>query len=448
MTTQIPVGADTPTLLADRLVADTFAGYAYSYPHKSAYRQLDPPVDVATAWAHQDTSSVFLYTHLPFCEMRCGFCNLFTTIRPGEDFMARTLAAIARQSADMAEAIRPGQVTTAAFGGGTPSFLDTDELITLFEQLAATWPVSWADIPVSFEISPGTVDRTKLDELHRLGVTRISMGVQSFVDAELKALARPQNRETVDNACAQIVDVGFDTFNLDLIYGMENQTVDSWLFSLAEAVRRGPNDLYLYPLYVRELTGMGRTGRVAGEHRRELYRIGRDYLLDAGFVQRSMRNFQRPHSAAITTYSCQEDGMVGLGPGARSYTSNLHYSTEFAVGQKGVRNIIESFSNTEEFGTIDHGVRLSVEDEERRFVIQGLLQVEGLDENAFTERFGRSTIDALPQLVELAELGLAETSVDTQTTALTAKGFEYSDVIGPWLYSPAVQAQMDTYDLV
>ena len=432
--------------------AGTYAGYAYAYPHKTSYRPLDPPVTFRTAWETENRDSLFLYVHIPFCEMRCGFCNLFTSIGPEQDFIDATMAAIERQSNQVADLVEPDQVTLAAFGGGTPSFLRTPELVKMFDQLASTWSVDWADTPTSFEISPGTVDREKLAALKQVGISRISMGVQSFVKHDLKAMARPQKATEVEQACGWINELGFDTFNLDLIYGTANQTAGNWLHSLEQAVEHGPNELYLYPLYVRALTGLGRTGRQAGDHRRELYRLARDYLTSVGFVQQSMRLFRRasttqPSSMDSVDYSCQEDAMVGLGPGARSYTSALHYSSEYAVKRSGVDSIIDRFNRQQDFSTIDYGIRLDIEEQHRRYVIKSLLRSPGLDEAAFHRAFDLDPIEALPQLVELEQLGLAEHSQPNQLV-LTPLGMEYSDTIGPWLYSAAVNAQMDTFELV
>ena len=117
-----------PSALADRLQAGTYAGYAYAYPHKTSYRALQPPADARSLWADEDKSALFLYVHVPFCEMRCGFCNLFTTIGAEDDFVAETLSAMHRQSAQVAEAVGPEGIAVAAFGGGTPSYLSTQTL--------------------------------------------------------------------------------------------------------------------------------------------------------------------------------------------------------------------------------------------------------------------------------------------------------------------------------
>ena len=92
-------------LLVERMKQGGYDGYAYAYPHKTAYRPLDPPVPLDDAWRCEDKRNLFLYVHLPFCEMRCGFCNLFTTTRPGAGLVSETLSAIRRQSEIVASAI-------------------------------------------------------------------------------------------------------------------------------------------------------------------------------------------------------------------------------------------------------------------------------------------------------------------------------------------------------
>ena len=430
-----------------RIEEGGYDGYAYAYPHKTAYRPLDPPVPLKQAWEREDKQNLFLYVHLPFCEMRCGFCNLFTTVQPGASLTSRTLAAIERQSAAVAAAVGPGDIAQAAFGGGTPSLLSEAEMAHLFDHLASAWPVRWSEIPVSFEASPGTITRAKLDLLRQLGVDRISLGVQSFVAEDLVALKRPQPSGELERACHEIKAADFPVFNIDLIYGNEGQDASRWQRSLNCALEWRPEEIYLYPLYVGKLTNLDRSGKRPGEHRRELYRQARDFLRAAGYRQISMRLFRRPEVTRKTDYCCQEDGMIGLGPGARSYTRSLHYSTEYAVGQMGVKAIIEDFDSRNEADhcLASYGTWLDAEEQKRRFVIKSLLRAEGLLHAAFHRRFGSTLAESLPELQELLELGLAYDLAGTMR--LNDEGLALSDTIGPWLYSETVTSSMDSYAL-
>lgn len=433
--------------LAQRMEEGGYDGYAYAYPHKTSYRPFAAPVPLAGAWQGENTRNLFLYVHLPFCEMRCGFCNLFTTVQPGGGFVDQTLAAIRRQSEAVAHAIKPQGIAQAAFGGGTPSFLAESEIEQLFLHLSGTWPVHWGKIPVSFEVSPGTITPPKLALLKQLGVDRISLGVQSFVAEDLISLKRPQPAGELEHACGIIKSARFRVFNLDLIYGNEGQDARRWQRSLDRALEWQPEELYLYPLYVGKLTNLDRSGKRPGEHRRDLYRQARDFLGAAGYRQISMRLFRRADVTRHADYCCQEDGMVGFGPGARSYTRALHYSTEYAVGQTGVKKIIQNFNEhtTDQFTVADFGATLDLEEQKRRYIIKSLLRTEGVSLAGYQRRFGSSLGDDLPQLHELSELGLVAEGSDF--LRLNEAGLAYSDTIGPWLYSDLVTATMDAYEL-
>jgi oxygen-independent coproporphyrinogen-3 oxidase len=138
--------------------------------------------------------------------------------------------------------------------------------------------------------------------------------------------------------------------------------------------------------------------------------------------------------------------MVGLGCGARSYTSATHYASEYAVGARGVREILDAWvaRPDDAFGVADYGVHLGHEDQRRRFAALALL-AEGIDLDAYRRRFGADVMADLPELGDLEPLGLATRGEDR--LALTAAGLERSDAIGPWLCSDRVRALMQDYTL-
>jgi oxygen-independent coproporphyrinogen III oxidase len=388
--------------------------------------------------------------------MRCGFCNLFTTANPPPGFAPDYLAALRRQAARTREALGQATFARLAVGGGTPTYLDEASLESLFDVAERTFGVDPQNIPVSVETSPLTAEAGKLRLLRERGVDRISIGVQSFIEAEVKAVGRSQKTAVVEQALDRIRNVGFPTLNIDLIYGLPWQTTGSWLESLRAALRFKPEELYIYPLYVRPLTGLGRRGQKAEDDLRPAcYRAGRELLLESGYRQVSMRMFQAAQTptADCPAYCCQNDGMVGLGCGARSYTRALHYSGEYAVGATGVREILAAYfakaarivKTDDAFDFVDYGFRLDGAERRRRFVIQSLLQVEGLDFAAYRARFGSETMDDLPELARLEDHGLA--TRDDARLRLTEEGVEMSDVIGPALYSARVRRLMKSYQL-
>jgi coproporphyrinogen III oxidase-like Fe-S oxidoreductase len=147
---------------------------------------------------------------------------------------------------------------------------------------------------------------------------------------------------------------------------------------------------------------------------------------------------------ASTAYSCQEDGMVGLGSGARSYTSGLHYSFEYAVEIGHVRRIIDEYIATDDFSAAAVGFALSDGERRRRHLIQSLLQAEGTDRSFYKKRFSADPwADFADELAPLADVGWV--TCDASAIRLTAEGLGWSDAIGPALFSPDVRSLMDGY---
>jgi coproporphyrinogen III oxidase-like Fe-S oxidoreductase len=422
-----------------------YQGYVYAYPHKTSYRPLTPRPLLSDVWADEGRDALFLYLHVPFCEMRCGFCNLFTRTGASGELTTAYLDALERQADSVRDALGEASFATAAFGGGTPTYLTAAELERLCD-LAGRF-ADLTEIPWSVETSPATATTDRLNVLAAQGATRVSIGVQSFVDAEARAVIRPQRRAEVEAALDRIRAVGFDTLNIDLIYGIDGQTPESWRYSLDAAMSWEPEELYLYPLYVRPLTGLGRRGRGWDDQRLELYRAGRDHLLGLGYEQVSMRMFRRAGSRdAGTAYCCQSDGMVGLGCGARSYTAGLHYSFEYAVGASLTRGIIGEYVRASDFDVARVGFALDGDERRRRHLIQSLLQASGLRRADYRRRFGTDpAADFAIELADLADRGRLDAHRG-EVVRLTPEGLAHSDAIGPALFSPRVRTLMDTYE--
>lgn len=447
-----------------------YESYVYAYPHKTAYRRLPDRPSLRELWAGERKDALSLYLHIPFCEVRCGFCNLFTRIGAPDELTTRYLDALDRQATAVREALSgPGQEGTdairfaaAAFGGGTPTFLDAAELERLCDIAEKRMGADLRAVPLSVETSPATATADRLAVLAGRGATRLSIGVQSFVDAEARAAVRPQRRADVEAALGRIRDARIPVLNIDLIYGIDGQTEHTWRHSLDAALAWRPEELYLYPLYIRPLTGLGRldagSDAVWDAQRLRLYRQGRDRLLAKGYEQVSMRMFRLPDSGTDSgtgapprgadDYACQTDGMIGLGCGARSYTSRLHYSFDYAVDMREIRTIIDTYTATEDFSRAEVGRPVDEDEARRRHLLQSLLQAQGMEVADYRERFGSVPAEDFPaELDRFAELGWLDTGTDPGLLRLSPEGLAYSDALGPALFSPAVRAAMAAYEV-
>ncbi|WP_405534082.1 STM4012 family radical SAM protein [Streptomyces sp. NBC_00075] len=434
-----------------------YQSYTYAYPHKTAYRKLPTSPRLADLWAGESRQSLSLYLHIPFCEIRCGFCNLFTRIGAPGDLTGRYLDAVQRQAAAVREALgdaEPPRFANAAFGGGTPTFLEAAELERLCDIAEREMGVDLRAVPLSVEASPSTATADRLAVLAERGTTRLSLGVQSFVEEEARAAVRPQHRSDVEAALTRIREAGVPVLNIDLIYGIDGQTAASWRYSLDAALAWRPEEIYLYPLYIRPLTGLGRrvdpaaADREWDEQRLRRYREGRDHLLSQGYEQVSMRMFRRSDAPpqGPDDYACQTDGMIGLGCGARSYTSRLHYSFDYAVSMGEIRGIIDDYTATTDFSRALHGRPVDEDEARRRHLLQSLLQAQGMPVAEYRLRFDTDPYADFPaELDTLDARGWLENGPEEQLR-LSAEGLAHSDAIGPEFFSPDVRAAMAAYE--
>ncbi|MFF3846608.1 STM4012 family radical SAM protein [Streptomyces sp. NPDC002328] len=438
-------------------LTNPYQHYVYAYPHKTAYRGLPDRPTLRSLWAEEPKNALSLYLHIPFCEVRCGFCNLFTRIGAPDGLTGAYLDALERQATAVREALGDSddvRFATAAFGGGTPTFLTAAELTRLADIAEHRMGADLRAVPLSVEASPATATADRLAVLAERGTTRLSLGVQSFVDSEARAAVRPQRRADVEAALARVRDARIPVLNIDLIYGIDGQTQDTWRHSLDAALAWRPEELYLYPLYVRPLTGLDRrrTGPDPAwdEQRLRLYRAGRDHLLAHGYTQQSMRMFRRADAPpqGADDYACQTDGMIGLGCGARSYTAGLHYSFDYAVDMHEIRGIIDDYVSrpAADFARAEYGRRMDADESRRRHLLQSLLQADGLPLDDYRARFGGDPADDFaPELARLADRGWL-TDDTPGVLRLTPAGLAHSDAIGPGLFSPAVRAAMAAYE--
>lgn len=435
----------TPVSLLDQ---SPYQHYVYSYPHKTSYRSIAERT-VHSVWSHEKLNSLFLYIHIPFCEMRCGFCNLFTTVTQDHDFIRQYVNAIQCQANRVKESIGEPTFARFALGGGTPTQLPIKSLVKVLEIAETTMGNSLQIIPMSVEVSPDTATQEKLNLLFQRGTDRISIGVQSFIDSEVLTIQRRQSTENVKDTLHRIRAIGFPTLNIDLIYGLPGQTVDSWLQSIQTALQFQPEELYLYPLYVRPLTGLGITDRAWDDQRLDCYRFGRALLVDHGYQQISMRMFRKSDVSVPSgpVYCCQSDGMVGLGCGARSYTQTLHYSYDYAVNAKEIRHILTHYidSTEHDFDVINYGFELNQEEQQRRFILLSLLSQAGMDLGEYCDRFHTDALTDFPKLQYFLNLELLQHN--NHRLYLTETGLERSDAIGPSLFSDNVNTLMDTYKI-
>jgi oxygen-independent coproporphyrinogen-3 oxidase len=395
---------------------------------------------------------------VPFCNQRCSFCNLFTFVPPGASPAGAYLGALEREAAEYGRVLGPDvRFARLYVGGGTPTYFTEGELRRLASLLRENLGVRPQETLGCIEASPETLDEGKIALLRELGFRRLSLGVQSFVAEELRQVNRrfdfALNRRAVD----LVGRAGFPHFNVDLIYGLPGQTAASWRYSLDQAMDSAATSLFLYPLYVRPLTGLDRRADAppcpTTHEMGAMYDAAREQLSAAGFTQVTMRQFLRGAAGAKPQaaeedreYRCQRDVTVGLGAGARSYTGRLHYSTPWKMIGHNIRGVVEGYVAAVRRGDflVRHGFELDDDETRRRFTILSLLY-DGLDLRAFAGLF---RTDASGQYAGAWDLLREERCVEEHDGRfrLTPRGVRHADVVGQLFFSERVRRLIDEYE--
>ncbi|MDX2186939.1 MAG: radical SAM family heme chaperone HemW [Opitutaceae bacterium] len=363
-----------------------------------------------------------LYIHVPFCASTCDFCAFYQD-RPTPEAIETYLQGI-QAEAQLVDWARP--VDTVFMGGGTPGLLAADDLRrlgALVHPRLGGKPLEW-----SIELAPGSVTVERLRALKEIGVTRISMGVQTFRKELLDALNRRHGPEQIHRAYDRIRSVGFDSVNIDLMFALPGQAEEEWLEDLHQAIGLKPDHVSTYCLTFEEDTALWvklSQGKVKLDPEREaaLYERTWSALEAAGYPQYEVSNFARDGHACIhnlNTWRMQE--WVGLGPSASSQHQGRR-GTNIADLVEWRRLLVEGRRSTED--AVELTDALLAEDS----VIFGLRMNEGVDLAEVCRRFPGAPSGRVDLLIDrLVGEGLALRR--GTTVKLTLRGRLVADAIG------------------
>lgn len=419
---------------------EIYQQYMYSYPHKTAYRTLEG-VDIRDYLPRLEQEENSLYFHIPFCQAKCGYCNLFSVTGKGADYVDAYLDAMERQMKqyDLASY----SFSDVTIGGGTPLYLEEKQLVRLFGMIEEVQ--GRTEYPVIIETSPNQTTEEKLAIVKAGGTKRISLGIQSFQEEELEKLYRVHTPNQARMAVKLIERQNFECVNLDFIYGIPGQTEQSLRENLEEGVSYGPQELFVYPLYMKRGTLLKDKQIEREENTRKLYDFVCEYLSKHGYVQYSMRRFVHKDYVPLTpALECGFGNTLSIGCGGRSYLGNLHFCTPYYVRQKDCNLQLERYLATKDHRKITHGFFLDKEEEKRRYVIKNILFTSGLNMGNFRKNFGKDVDKEFAILDIWKEKGYLKKEGDTYK--LTTEGMALSDYLGPQLISSNVKGRMEEWE--
>jgi oxygen-independent coproporphyrinogen-3 oxidase len=356
-----------------------------------------------------------IYISVPFCRTKCSYCNFASGVfsaQAHDAYVARLCADIGR-SREVAAGLGAhldSNVDSIYLGGGTPTVLATAQLERIFAAVRGQFEVA-GDAEITVECAPGTLAGEMLDTLLGCGVNRVSLGVQSFVDAESRAVGRLHTRGVTLDDISRLRSAGIANLNVDLIAGLPHQTAESWTYSVGEAIACGVPHVSVYMLEVDEDSRLGQE-LIAGGTRyhahfvpnddatADFYTEACDRLEAAGVPQYEISNFARPGSESRHNLKYwSRRPYLGFGVDAHSMLS---------AGSGAVR--VATPDTLEGFTAGDGSPIVTRVDprgalEESFFL--GLRLNCGIDLGSIAEQFGGEAVDAYePSIRELAEAGL------------------------------------------
>lgn len=265
-----------------------------------------------------------IYLHIPFCVKRCGYCDFFSTtlLERRKDYVD----ALAKELMMRTDYLpQPSIIQTIYFGGGTPSLLSKDQLQYLLQTIRKHYSMA-QDAEITLEANPSDLTLSYLNDLHALGVNRLSIGIQSLQDPLLIKLGRRHNAATAKNCVKMAQQAGFKNISIDLMYGLPDQTLDMWQSDLQEALEMNIQHISTYCLSYEKNTQFGKMlaeGKVKeadDDLANAMYETAIEQLHNAGFQHYEVSNFCLPdcYSRHNSAY-WNNVPYLGVGAGAHSY---------------------------------------------------------------------------------------------------------------------------------
>ena len=331
-----------------------------------------------------------LYVHIPFCKSKCEYCDFCSFVPNSQAVIEHYVDALILQMEDWSDRCRGYEVDTVYVGGGTPTYLDPKHISRIFNAMYDNFRVS-RGAEISMECNPATVDLRALRRIRRAGVNRLSIGLQSANDSELMALGRIHTfrdfRATYDDARR----AGFDNISVDLMYGIPEQTEQSFIYSLSSVTALSPEHVSLYALKIEDGTPFAERRDSLSlpdeDTEYKMYVRASSYLAAKGYRRYEISNFAKEGQECLHNlkyWHCDE--YLGLGAGAHSYFEGERFAATRSVrdyidGLEIINNDIQVIVSSD---SIDS--RESMEE----YVMLGMRLEEGVSISEFKKRFGVS----------------------------------------------------------
>lgn len=369
-----------------------------------------------------DKKQISLYIHIPFCKQKCLYCD-FPSYAGLEALENEYIKALNKEIIDKASDYI---ISSIFIGGGTPSYLNEKNLESLLMTLEKLNLKEDAEFTV--ECNPGTLNENKLTIMKKHKVNRLSMGLQSTKDNLLKTVGRIHTFKEFKENYMLARKIGFKNINVDLMFGLPDQTLEDWKQSLEEIVLLQPQHISAYSLIIEEGTCFyklyeeNKLNLPSEECERDMYLITKDILKKHGYHQYEISNFAKDNNECFHNkiyWQCKE--YLGLGASASSFIDENRIKNIDNINQ-----YIKKINNNEDVR--EEVYQNSIEDDMEEFVFMGLRMIEGISLDEFKKRFHKNINDIYADVIE-KNVKLELLVQDKGKLYLTPKGIELSNAV-------------------
>lgn len=367
-----------------------------------------------------------LYIHVPFCAQKCYYCD-FNSYKINSNQKKEYLINIEREMKFYKEEFKDKCFDTVFFGGGTPSILTVSELKELVNNINENFNIK-NDAEITIECNPGTINREKLEAMKKMGINRLSIGLQATQNYHLKSIGRIHTYEEFEKNYYDALDIGFENINIDLMYALPNQKTQEWKDTLDKIIKLNPSHISAYSLILEEGTKLydmyqNKEFELLDEDTDiNMYNYTIDTLKRYGYNQYEISNYSKEDLECkhnIIYWKC--DNYLGLGPGASGFIGDTRYSN--------IEDICEyNKCIMQNIRPVSEEIELTKKDKIEEFIFMGLRMNEGINIDVFKERFDTDFYDIYQEVMDkLIKRELVR--FDGKNISLTQKGREISNSV-------------------
>ena len=368
-----------------------------------------------------------VYIHIPFCKQKCYYCD-FISFAKKEEIQERYIKALKKEIEDFIQKNQNIELSTIYIGGGTPSYIDSKYIENILEALKSKSIVNKTEITI--EINPGTVNKEKLEHYKKVGINRLSIGLQSTSNRLLKQIGRIHKFEDFLNTYNLAKNIGFNNINVDLMIGLPNQNISDIKKSLEEVTSLDPTHISVYSLIVEENTPIdkmiekGELKLPDEEEERNMYWYVKNFLELHGYKHYEISNFAKIGYESKHNLDCWEQKeYAGFGLAAHSYINKIRYSNIEDL-EKYIKNCEEGRFNENK---IIHEKQNNFA-QEQEYMLLGLRKIDGVSIQNFKNKFGENPIFVFRnELNKLVEEELLKVNKDN--IVLTNRGLDLANLV-------------------